>query len=372
MASLIQTLDRHMSDALQKLGLVPFFTQQVACAGVTKNRLGRVTSVQRSNFTVVCGGGKQSTGLSRALQQVMPVDRPTVGDWIVLDESLTKIEQVLARKSLFKRIGAGSDTKVQPIAANIDTLFIVTSCNEEFKESRLERYLALCNEAGATPVIVLTKTDLTDDIDTFVSRARSVQAGVPIETANALDPTTLDGVRAWINGNSTVALVGSSGVGKSTLLNTLADNSLAATREIREQDKKGRHTTTHRELHKLLSGGLIIDVPGMRELRVAEITSSIGKVFEDIELLAIQCQFTDCKHSTEPGCAVLQAIEENKLDKRRLVSYQKLQRENALATATLAEKRARERDFGKMVKETKLLKQEKRNANLHNKHLQAD
>lgn len=348
-----------MSEALQKLGLVPFFTQQIADTSIPRNRLGRVTSVQRSKSTVICDAGKRSVELSPTLRQAVAIDRPTVGDWVVLDESLTKIEQVLERKSLFKRIGAGSGTEIQPIAANIDTLFIVTSCNEEFKESRLERYLTLCVEAGATPVIVLTKTDLTDDTDTYISRARSVQAGVPVETINALDPTTLDGVRAWIDDNSTVALVGSSGVGKSTILNALAENPLAATSEIREQDKKGRHTTTHRELHQLPSGGLLIDVPGIRELRVAEIEHSIGTVFEDIELLAMQCQFADCNHVTEPGCAVLQAIEEKLLDSRRLANYQKLRRENALATATLAEKRAQDRDFGKMVKEAKLLKQRK-------------
>ena len=297
--------------------------------------------------------------MSPTLRQAVAIDRPTVGDWVVLDESLTRIEQVLERKSLFKRIGAGSGNEIQPIAANVDTLFIVTSCNEEFKESRLERYLALCDEAGAKPVIVLTKTDLADDTDTYICRARSVQAGVPVETTNALDPTTLDGVRAWIDENSTVALVGSSGVGKSTILNALAENSLAATSEIREQDKKGRHTTTHRELHQLPSGGLLIDVPGIRELRVAEIEYSLGTVFEDIELLAMQCQFADCKHVTEPGCAVLQAIAENILDSRRLANFRKLRRENALATATLAEKRAQDRDFGKMVKEAKFLKQRK-------------
>ncbi len=348
-----------MSETLQNLGLVPFFTQQIAGSNLLENRLGRVTSVQRSQSTVTCNGGKRFAKLSPSLQQAAAVDRPTVGDWIVLDESLSKIERVLERKSLFKRVAAGGGAEIQPVAANIDTLFVVTSCNDDFKESRLERYLAMCDEAGAMPVIVLTKTDLTDDTETYIARARSVQAGVPVETVNALDPATLDGVRAWIEDNSTVALAGSSGVGKSTLLNALAGTHLAATSEIREQDSKGRHTTSHRELHRLPGGGLLIDVPGMRELRVADIEDSLGTVFEDIALLAKQCQFTDCQHVAEPGCAVLQAVAENSLDSRRLASYQKLQRENALATATVAEKRARDRDFGKMVKQTKRLKQSK-------------
>ena len=340
-----------MNESLQELGLVPFFMQQLDDLDLLESRLGRVIAVQRSNIIVACNEAQQSVGLSPAMQQAELIDRPTVGDWVILDESLTRIETLLERKSLFKRVGAGRETRIQPIAANIDTLFLVTSCNEEFKESRLERYLTLCNEAGAMPVIVLTKTDLTDDTDIYIQRARAVQAGVPVEIANALDPASLDGVRAWIGNNSTIALVGSSGVGKSTLLNSLAEDSLAETSEIREQDKKGRHTTTHRELHRLPSGGLIIDVPGMRELKVADIEDSIGKVFEDIEQLATECQFSDCQHESEPGCAVLQAIAECTLDQRRLDSYKKLQRENALATATLAEKHSQDRKFGKMVKE---------------------
>ncbi|WP_286872492.1 ribosome small subunit-dependent GTPase A [Spongiibacter sp.] len=348
-----------MSHSLHDLGLVPFFTQQLADIDLMQERLGRVSAVQRSKMTVLCESTEHVVELSSILLQATAVERPTVGDWVVLDTSLSKIEQVLERKSLFKRLGAGSHQEIQAIAANIDILFIVTSCNEEFKESRLERYLALCAEAGAMPVIVLTKADLSDDVDSYVRRARSTQAGIAVEITNTLDPATLDGIRSWIGKTTTVALVGSSGVGKSTLLNSLAGESLTATGGIREQDKKGRHTTTHRELHILPTGGLLIDVPGMRELKVADIEGSLGTVFDDIETLARQCQFSDCQHDTEPGCAVQQAVEDNRLDGRRLLNYKKLLRENAVANASLAEKRAQDRGFAKVVKQGKKIKQMK-------------
>ncbi|WP_449287010.1 ribosome small subunit-dependent GTPase A [Marinobacter sp. PE14] len=348
-----------MSDVLERLGLVPFFIQQLTDVSLLDNRLGRVTSVQRSNCTVFSEPGERVVELSAALRQSTAIDRPTVGDWVVLDESLSRIEQVLERKTLFKRVGAGTNHEIQPIAANIDILFIVSSCNEEFKESRLERYLTLCAEAGAMPVVVLTKADLVDDVDNYVRRARNTQSGIAVETANALDTSTLDGVRSWIDKQSTVALVGSSGVGKSTLLNTLAGRTLTATNDIREDDKKGRHTTTHRELHILPSGGLLVDVPGMRELRIADVDQSIGAVFDDIERLAEDCRFADCQHDTEPGCAVRRAIEETRIDSRRLANYKKLLRENALATATLAEKRAQGRAFAKVVKDGKDIKRKR-------------
>ncbi len=348
-----------MNELLQQIGLVPFFTQQLADVDLLQERLGRVMAVQRSKSSVVCGSGERVVELSSALQRSIAVDRPTVGDWVVLDKSLSTIEEVLERKTLFKRLAAGESNELQAIAANIDIVFIVTSCNEEFKESRLERYLALCAEAGVMPVIVLTKADLIEDVDSYIRRARDTQAGVPVEVVNALDPDSLKGIRSWIGSASTIALVGSSGVGKSTILNTLSGESLAATGSIREGDKKGRHTTTHRELHILPSGGLLIDVPGMRELRVAEIDSSMSVVFEDIDRLAAHCKFADCNHETEPGCAVLRAIEEEKLSSRRLASYKKLLRENALATASLAEKRARGKGFTKIVKEAKAIKQDK-------------
>jgi len=344
---------------LSQLGLVPFFTQQLDDIELLQERLGRVIAVQRSKITVACGAGEKLVDLAPVLREARTTERPTVGDWVVLDDALSRIDQVLERKSLFKRLGAGEASDIQPIAANVDTLFIVSSCNEEFKESRLERYLALCAEAGAMPVIVLTKSDLAADPESYVMQARKTQAGVPVEMVDARDPSSLDAVRAWIDGSSTVALVGSSGVGKSTILNTLAGRELAGTGTIREDDKKGRHTTTHRELHILPSGGLLIDVPGMRELRIADVDSGIEAVFDDIESLAEECRFGDCQHESEPGCAVQRAVADGTLDSRRLANYRKLLRENALATSTLAEKRARDRDFSKMVKSVKTIKQRK-------------
>ncbi|MEQ8407784.1 MAG: ribosome small subunit-dependent GTPase A [Gammaproteobacteria bacterium] len=351
-----------MSTNLFELGLVPYFIQQLNDPDLMTERLARVMAVQRSKSSVMNGASELTVDLSPDLIQASNEARPTVGDWVVLDASLTRIEQVLERKSLFKRLGAGSGTDLQPIAANIDVLFIVSSCNDEFKESRLERYLTLCVEAGATPVILLSKADLVAeaDADDFIERARKVQADVAVEKVNALDPATLDNVRAWISNTTTVALVGSSGVGKSTLLNSLAGDTVVATGAIREDDKKGRHTTTHRQLHVLPRGGLVIDVPGMRELRVADIADSIGTVFADIERLASQCQFSDCHHESEPGCAVQQAIIDEQIDARRLSSYNKLQREDALATTTLAQKRAQGREFAKMVKTVKRFKQNRK------------
>ncbi|WP_370979524.1 ribosome small subunit-dependent GTPase A [Agaribacterium sp. ZY112] len=348
-----------MSKTLQTLGLVPFFVQQVVEEGLSLDRLARVSSVQRSITTVITENAELQLELAPTLRDAAALDRPTVGDWVLIDEAQTRIEKVLERKSLFKRVGAGSNTDIQPIAANIDTLFIVSSCNEEFKESRLERYLSLCSEAGAEAVIVLTKTDLTDNLDSYIKRARSVQHDIAVETVNAFDHSTLNNVRAWISKNSSIALVGSSGVGKSTLLNALADEQLVATGDIREQDKKGRHTTTYRSLVKLPSGGLMIDVPGMRELKVADIEQAITHVFADIEQLARRCQFKNCQHMSEPGCAVRTALENGELESRRLNSYHKLLRENAQATATLAQKRSQAKDLAKIIKKAKSIKSHK-------------
>ncbi|MEO0997703.1 MAG: ribosome small subunit-dependent GTPase A [Pseudomonadota bacterium] len=348
-----------MSTSLQDYGLVPFFAQQTSLDETEQGRVGRVTEVQRSLITVFDGSGERSIPLTASWHDAAPEDRPTVGDWVVLGDGSSRVERVLERRSVFRRIAAGDKAEIQLIAANIDVLFIVTSCNEEFRESRLERYLALAVEAGVIPVVVLTKIDLADDPGSYVQRARSVQPGVPVESINALDSSTFDGVAAWIERGSTIALVGSSGVGKSTLLNTLAGTTVAATSGIRQDDKKGRHTTSHRSLFRLAGGGLVIDVPGIRELKVAEVDAALAAVFDDVEAVAAKCRFTDCRHESEPGCAVRDAVENGEIDARRLQNYSKLLRENERNSASLAERRSQGRAFAKVVKQVKALKKDR-------------
>jgi len=340
-----------MNTKLINLGLTPFFTQQLTVEEIECDRLARIIEAQKSRVIASDGAYEWAISLGGSWYQLTAEHRPTVGDWVLLNEQREKIVRLLERKSVFKRVAAGTKVEVQLIAANVDILFIVTSCNDEFKESRLERYLLLALEAGVDPVVVLTKADMTEDAESYSKRAQALQVGLPVEIVNGLDAETLRGVRSWVTNGTTVALVGSSGVGKSTIVNSLSGTQLMETGSIREQDAKGRHTTSYRALHSLPDGGLLIDVPGMRELKLAQLDTSLADVFADIETLAKQCRFSDCNHDKEPDCRVREAVSSGGLDERRLINYQKLVREEARNTSSLAEQRHRDRQFGKTIKQ---------------------
>ncbi|MPQ94923.1 ribosome biogenesis GTPase [Thioclava sp. ES.031] len=335
------TPNRRAPSALERLGWGPAFARQIDVDALTATPPVRVVAVHRSGLQVAGDGIDQT---------IPPGPDATVGDWLLLDRARPKSSRVLERKSLIKRRAPGTGSEVQLIAANIDTVFVVTSCNADFNVARLERYVALTFEAGIDPVIVLTKADLTDDTASFVEAARAVSERVPVVALDARSAAPVEALADWCKPARTVAFLGSSGVGKSTLTNALLGTQAIATQGIREDDAKGRHTTTRRELHGTPSGCLVLDTPGMREVQLTDAAAGIADVFEDIEALAASCRFTDCRHETEPGCAVRSAIEDGSLDASRLARWRKLQAEETFNSATLAERRQKDRAFGKLVR----------------------
>ncbi len=344
--------DHQTLNALERLGWGATFARQIDADALSDTPPARVVAVHRSGLQIV-GDGIDET--------IPPGPEATVGDWLLLDRARPRSSHVLERKSLIKRRAPGKDRQVQLIAANIDTVFIVTSCNQDFKVARLERYVSLAFEADIEAVIVLTKADLTDDTLPYVEAAKAVSDRVPVLALDARGDEPIKMLADWCKPGRTVAFLGSSGVGKSTLTNALLGEQAIATQGIREDDAKGRHTTTRRELHTTSHGCLVLDTPGMRELQLTDAASGIADVFEDIEALASACRFNDCRHETEPGCAIVAAIADNRLDTTRLARWRKLQAEDAYNSASLAERREKDRAFGKMVRNVMAIKKSERN-----------
>jgi ribosome biogenesis GTPase len=257
-------------------------------------------------------------------------DQPAVGDWVAValrsDEGRATIHAVLPRRSSFVRKVAWAETKPQVVAANVDIAFVVCGLDSNYNVRRIERYLTLAWESGAQPVVLLTKADLCDDVDARVYEVESVAFGVPVHSVSAPRGDGVESVRAYVTHGKTAALLGSSGVGKSTLVNALVGEELLATQDLRE-DGRGRHTTSHRQLVPLPQGGLVLDTPGMRELQLWDADSGLEAAFQDLESLAGQCRFADCAHVAEPGCAVRAALADGTLDAERFESWRKLQRE---------------------------------------------
>jgi ribosome biogenesis GTPase len=321
--------------ALIELGWRPFFQDQLTAEERERFQPMRVMAVHRGKLAVVGSGGDDL--IAPALPNADAEEgQVAVGDWLLVDPASLRISRILGRQSLFKRRAPGSGRKLQLLAANIDTLFIVASCNQDFNLARLERYLILAREVGVHPVVVLTKADLTETPEAFVEAARGLQPGLDVELINGRDPLSARSVATWCGVGQTVALLGSSGVGKSTLINTLLGSQTIATQAIREADGKGRHTTTVREMHRLAKGGWLLDTPGMRELQLSDAATGLADVFADVLALAQQCKFTNCAHESEPGCAIREALRDGTLSPDRLDRFRKLTAEDDLNTLSSA------------------------------------
>lgn len=317
-------------EKLMKYGLSERFIQEASL--YEDLYLARVTEQHRDLYRVAAENGELQAGVSGKFiyRADDNSDFPAVGDWVMIDRTDDStgnavIHQILRRKSVFERKAAGTGGGIQIVAVNIDIIFICMSLNADFNLRRLERYLSIAWSSMATPVIVLTKSDLCDDLDQRLLELSKVSVGTDVLVCSGMEENGYQQVLSYVEAGRTIAFIGSSGVGKSTLINRLMGNDVMETKEIREDDDRGRHATTHRQLLVLPGGGVVIDTPGMRELQLD--SANISRAFEDIEDLAEQCRYGDCSHTTEPGCAVRKAVECGDLDAGRLESYRKLRRE---------------------------------------------
>ncbi len=325
--------------ALAQVGWRDALPAAVAFQMNPQGRVARISEQHRSGYRACCEGQEFPVQAPAAWTRAgfPPEQRAVVGDFVRLDEAGKQIVELLPRGSLFKRAAAGETLKTQPIAANIDTVFVVTGLDGDFNPRRLERYLVLVQASGAQPVVVLTKLDRSLEAEAMRSRLSDITAsGVPVLMLNAKDHISTQQLSPWLGSGQSVVLVGSSGAGKSTLTNTLTGHQKMKTGAVRERDSRGRHTTTHRSLIPLPQGACLIDTPGMRELKLSGDESLSEAVFDDIAALAKNCRFRDCKHEAEPGCAVRQALENDELDAGHFTNYLKLDTELSHATQTLA------------------------------------
>ncbi len=353
---------------LYDIGLSERFIQEAAMYDGNLH-LARVSAQHKDMYRVITENGEIWAGISGKLSYSASGadDYPVVGDWVLADRTEDTgghavIHHILTRKSCFARKAAGTGQERQNIAANIDTVFICMSLNNDFNVRRIERYLAITWDSLAVPVIVLTKSDLCDDLPARLREIESAAMGVDIVITTSMSADGFTGISRYLFKGKTIAFIGSSGVGKSTLINRLMGEQVLAVKEIRGDDDKGRHTTTHRQLLVLPDGGgVVIDTPGMREIQIAG--ADLSRSFADIEELAVKCRFRDCKHEAEPQCAVKQAVADGTLSVKRFENYKKLQREMVFEVrkSTLSAAQAEKQKVIDMMGSLRVYKQVQKN-----------
>ncbi len=332
------------SHSLHSLGWRAFFQQQLSLDEWHSVEPVRVLARHRSHLQLITGSLK---GLNAPITPRMP---PLVaGDWLLLDAE-GRFIRALDRHTEFTRKAPGTRHAVQLLAANIDVVWLVTALNRDFNLNRTERQLALVHDAGAQAVLVCSKADLCAQTEDKLAEIAALDPQLPVHAVNALDADSVKFLEHWCQVGTTLALLGSSGVGKTTLINTLSGTGELATQPARADDDKGRHTTTSRSLHRLPGGALVLDTPGLREWQLDTDAQAVRRTFKDIDTWARQCRFSDCRHAGEPGCAVQAAIEAGSLDARRLRSHNKLLAEQQRNQATLQQTRARERTQGRLYR----------------------
>lgn len=341
---------------------------------------GRIAEEHRELYEIFCEEGQFKAEVSGKFrfEAQSRSDFPAVGDWVAVNvlprEARAIISAVLPRKSVFSR-GAvlsggmpetGGRTDEQVLAANIDTVFLVSGLDNDFNIRRIERYLSAAWDSAAMPVIVLNKADICDDIAARIGEVEQVAPGVDILSISAATKEGFDKIRKYLNPGRTAALLGSSGVGKTSIINCLLGENRLKTTEVREDDSRGRHTTTHREMIILPEGGIVIDTPGLRSFKVWDGEEGFARLFEDIEELALRCRFTDCSHSGEPGCAIQSALSDGSLDPGRYENYRKLQKEQRFLCSrkNQREVRKQQRAMGKRFKQYHKMRTKLRNKGL--------
>ncbi len=347
-------------DKQEKLGYSSWLKRRLDAEMIANHELARVVSVHKDSYSITKGGGEVFAELSGHLSYTAdsPVDLPTTGDWVYAnfydDDSHAIIHGVAPRKTLLKRKTAGKLIDYQLIAANLDVAFIIQSADYNFNLSRLERYLVMVNESGITPQILLSKCDLLvqAEVDEIIQSIRAIAPQNRILAFSNLSGYNIDTIKNSLSPGSTYCLLGSSGVGKTTLLNSILGRADYETQSVSKKENKGRHTTTSRELILLDNGAMIVDTPGMRELGNLSVDTGINETFSDITELSQNCKFTNCSHTNEKGCAILAAINSAELSEKHYQNYIKMKNESAYNEMSYADKRKKDKDFGKFIKAT--------------------